>query len=124
MLKSDSLLLHLQIRAHLMDGSSSTWVCLTRESTSYFGHAINNHLGARKSSFAPSSNPSSPATSLRVVLPLRTFAPKPTKRQNPSKLWEVEDGLAKRTPDILLWAHGLFNMKQSVGFDDGEALKL
>ena len=71
-LTSYSILLHFQICPCLVDGPSSDRVRLLLKSSEDLDLLKLNHVAAHKWSFAPSSNPSSRATSRKVAPQLPT----------------------------------------------------
>lgn len=85
-----SFLLHLQIRANLVDGASSIWVRHFQSSHSP-GPDAKISSEVRKSYSARSFSQSSLATSPRAAPRLRIFAPGLIKRQSRSK-WSCSQG--------------------------------
>lgn len=79
-LTSNSLLLHLQVRSGLVDGSPANRVSLAA-TVSGLEHVIDKQkIVAPRSSSVPSSSQSSPASSPRAALLLQTFALRLTRR--------------------------------------------
>ena len=75
-----SLLLHLQIRSCIVDGSPADWVSLAAITYSLESVIDTKALVAPRSSSVLSFSRSSLASSLRAALPLPIFVPRPTRR--------------------------------------------
>ena len=79
-LTNTSLLLYLQIRSCIVDGSPADWVSLAAVTYPLESVIDTKALVAPRSSSVPSFSRSSLASSLRAVLPLPIFAPRLTRR--------------------------------------------
>ena len=79
---SNSLLLHLQVRPRLVDGSPANWVSSAAKDPPIELVIYNRTIVALRSSSVPSSSQSSPASSPRAALLLPIFALRLTRRQS------------------------------------------